>query len=203
MTTRELCIYKFNELFKTLNNSIEDIHFDNTEELSSKIENSIYNYAKEQSLIRGIHESIDDKNFKRIYVNKIISLYNNMNPNSYIKNNNFIKQIKDIENSSEIDLKGAEIIGSLFEINDEGKAKFIVEKINGIDKRDKPDFKNINQIQTSELTDEWRTMCYLSGAKRRKLQITGDLSKKNGKAAKVIVGKLDFYEPLESPNLFN
>jgi hypothetical protein len=92
MTARELCIYKFNELFKTLNNSIEDIHFDNTEELSSKIENSIYNYAKEQSLIRGIHESIDDKNFKRIYVNKIISLYNNMNPNSYIKNNNFIKK---------------------------------------------------------------------------------------------------------------
>jgi|694.fasta_scaffold05518_8 hypothetical protein len=136
--------------------------------------------------------SFDKKEFKNID----LSVFNTLD-------DNFIKQIKDIENSSEIDLKGAEIIGSLFEINDEGKAKFIVEKINGIDKRDKPDFKNINQIQTSELTDEWRTMCYLSGAKRRKLQITGDLSKKNGKAAKVIVGKLDFYEPLESPNLFN
>ena len=64
MTTRELCIYKFNELLTGLNKSIEDIHFDDTNVLSLKIENSIYNYAKEQSHIRGIHENIDDKNFK-------------------------------------------------------------------------------------------------------------------------------------------
>jgi DNA-directed RNA polymerase subunit M/transcription elongation factor TFIIS len=97
MTTRELCIYKFNELLTGLNKSIENIHFDDTNVLSSKIENSIYNYAKEQSHIRGIHENIDDKNFKRIYVNKIISLYNNMNPESYIKNNNFIKKLSNNE----------------------------------------------------------------------------------------------------------
>ena len=66
MITRELCIYKFNELLTGLNKSIEDINFDDTDVLSLKIENSIYNYAKEQSHIRGIHENIDDKNFKRI-----------------------------------------------------------------------------------------------------------------------------------------
>jgi transcription elongation factor S-II len=100
MTTRELCIYKFNELFQGLNESIEDVNIDNTDELSKKIENSIYNYTKEQSIIRGINESIDNKNFKRIYVNKIISLYNNLNPGSYVKNNNFIKRLC----NSEIDI---------------------------------------------------------------------------------------------------
>jgi len=100
MTTRELCIYKFNELFQGLNESIEDVNIDNTDELSKKIENSIYNYTKEQSIIRGINESIDNKNFKRIYVNKIISLYNNLNPESYVKNNNFIKRLS----NSEIDI---------------------------------------------------------------------------------------------------
>jgi len=100
MTTRELCIYKFNELFQELNESIEDVNIDNTDELSKKIENSIYNYTKEQSIIRGINENIDNKHFKRIYVNKIISLYNNLNPESYVKNNNFIKRLS----NSEIDI---------------------------------------------------------------------------------------------------
>ena len=72
MTARELCIYKFNELFKTLNNSIEDINFDNTEELSSKIENSIYKYTMDVSEKKGLGENINinNKYFRRIILNK-------------------------------------------------------------------------------------------------------------------------------------
>ena len=85
--TRELCIFKFNEIL-------------NDEDLAEKIENSIYNYAKEQSIIRGIQENIEDANFKRIYVNKIITLHTNLDPISYVKNENFINKIK----SGEIDV---------------------------------------------------------------------------------------------------
>jgi len=82
--TREICINKFNSLLNDLC-------------LSQKIEESIYNYALSQSEIKGIEINIDDKYFKRIYVNKIISLYNNLNKDSYIKNDNFINRLHDNE----------------------------------------------------------------------------------------------------------
>jgi transcription elongation factor S-II len=75
--TRELCINKFNLLLDNLT-------------LSTQIENSIYNYTVSQSEIKGIEINIDDKYFKRIYVNKIISLHNNLNKDSYVKNENFL-----------------------------------------------------------------------------------------------------------------
>ena len=84
---REICVKKFNSL---LNNN----------DISKKIENSIYNYAIYQAKIKGIEENIEDVYFKRIYVNKIITLYNNLDKNSYIKNNTFLERI----NNGEIDL---------------------------------------------------------------------------------------------------
>lgn len=80
--TRELCINKFNLL-------LDDI------DLSKDIEKSIYEYTLSQSEQRGIEQDIDDKYFKRIYVNKIITLYNNLDENSYVKNKNFLKRLKD------------------------------------------------------------------------------------------------------------
>ena len=56
---RELCINKFNSLLNDL-------------ELSKKIEDSIYNFSINQSEIKGIEKNIDDKYFKRIYVNNFI-----------------------------------------------------------------------------------------------------------------------------------
>lgn len=90
--TREVCISKFNALFHQLNNTyslnIEDIN-----NLSENIENSIYAYTVSQSETRGLEENIEDKYFKRIYVNKTIALYNNLDPDSYIQNKNFIHQL--------------------------------------------------------------------------------------------------------------
>jgi len=82
--TREICIKKFNSLL-------------NNVELSKKIEDSIYNYTKEQAEIKGINESINDIFFKRIYVNKVITLYNNLDKDSYIKNNNFLIRLENNE----------------------------------------------------------------------------------------------------------
>jgi transcription elongation factor S-II len=78
--TRELCISKFN----TLLNDIE---------LSTKIENSIFNYALSQSEEKCIVQDIENKYFKRIYVNKIITLYNNLDKDSYIKNISFLYRL--------------------------------------------------------------------------------------------------------------
>lgn len=78
--TRELCISKFNSLLNDL-------------ELSTQIENSIYNYTLNLATIKGTEINIEQKYFKRIYVNKIISLYNNLDKNSYIKNNNFYDRL--------------------------------------------------------------------------------------------------------------
>jgi transcription elongation factor S-II len=78
--TRELCINKFNILLNDL-------------VMSKKIEDSIYTYTLKQSELKGIDRNIDDKYFKRIYVNKIITLYNNLDKDSYVKNYNFINRI--------------------------------------------------------------------------------------------------------------
>lgn len=78
--TRNLCISKFNSLL-------------NDETISSKIENSIYTYAITQAEEKGIEPNIENKYFKRIYVNKIITLFNNLDKSSYIKNSSFIDRL--------------------------------------------------------------------------------------------------------------
>ena len=86
--TRNLCINKFNSLLNDIT-------------LSEKIENSIYQYTIKQSEIKGIEPNIEDNYFKRIYVNKIISLYNNLDKESYVKNSNFLNSV--INNEIDID----------------------------------------------------------------------------------------------------
>ena len=86
--TRNLCINKFNSLLNNIT-------------LSEQIENSIYNYTIKQSEIKGIEPNIEDNYFKRIYVNKIYSLYNNLDKESYVKNINFLNNV--INNDINID----------------------------------------------------------------------------------------------------
>jgi transcription elongation factor S-II len=86
--TREICINKFNEIL-------------NNYELSKTIEESIYNYALEQSKNSGIDQDINNKYFKRKYVNKVTSLYNNLDESSYINNKGFLKRLL----NNEIDVK--------------------------------------------------------------------------------------------------
>jgi DNA-directed RNA polymerase subunit M/transcription elongation factor TFIIS len=83
--TRELCITKFNSILNNI-------------EISKKIEESIYNYTLYQAKLKGLDANIDDKYFKRIYVNKIITLYNNLDKNSYVKNYHFLDRIINDEN---------------------------------------------------------------------------------------------------------
>ena len=105
--SRTLCINKFNTIL-------------NNDELSKKIEESIYNYSINQSIIKGIEQNIDDKYFKRIYVNKIITLYNNLDETSYIKNTNFLNRLK----NNEFDIKDIAFL-SPQEINKEHWKKYI------------------------------------------------------------------------------
>ena len=58
-----------NKCILTLNEILNDL------DISTKIEESIYNYTVGKSTDKCIDENIDNKYFKRIYVNKLISLY--------------------------------------------------------------------------------------------------------------------------------
>ena len=60
-----------NQCILTLNSILNDV------DLATKVEKSIYDYTVDKSTIKCIDENIENKYFKRIYVNKLISLYNN------------------------------------------------------------------------------------------------------------------------------
>ena len=70
---RAICIQKFNTI-------LDDY------DKCQKIEESIYNFTIEQSKKKGIENNIDNKLFKRIYVNKVMNLFNNIDKDSYIDN---------------------------------------------------------------------------------------------------------------------
>lgn len=78
--TRKICIDKFNSLLGDIN-------------LSEQIEESIYNYTVSQVQVKENDVNTENKFFKRIYVNKVISLYNNLDKNSYIQNTNFLDRL--------------------------------------------------------------------------------------------------------------
>tara|TARA_B100001989_G_C24471873_1_gene429657 strand:- start:120 stop:626 length:507 start_codon:yes stop_codon:yes gene_type:complete len=62
--------------------------------ICESIEKSIYNYASQQCELKNIEPDIENKLFLRIYVNKLMSLYNNLNKDSYIKNEEFLNEVK-------------------------------------------------------------------------------------------------------------
>ena len=101
------CIQKLNLILNDINKA-------------EKIEKSIYNYAHEQCILKNIEPIIENKYFLRIYVNKLMSIYNNINEKSYIKNTNLFNKI----NNDEIDLN---IIAFLSpqEIHEEHWRKYI------------------------------------------------------------------------------
>jgi transcription elongation factor S-II len=106
MTTHK-CIQKLNIL-------INDI------EKSEKIEKSIYIFCIEQCKIKNIEPNIENTYFLRMYVNKLISIYNNLDKNSYIKNNTFYDKV--IKN--EVDLNNVAFL-SPQEINPNHWKKYI------------------------------------------------------------------------------
>ena len=84
---RDICTTKLNSIINDL-------------DISQKIENSIYQYAIQHALKKKISDNFTNSSFKRIYVNKLINLYSNIDSNSYIKNINLMNKIK----NNEIDL---------------------------------------------------------------------------------------------------
>ena len=104
---RDICINKFNSLLKDI-------------DLSTNLEDSIYNYSLKQAEIKGIDKNINDKYFKRIYVNKVITLYNNLDENTYVKNKYFLKRLL----NKEFDVKDIAFL-SPQEINKEHWKKYL------------------------------------------------------------------------------
>ncbi len=67
-------------------------HIPNEEDCIT-IEKSVYDYAVHQAKIKGILENIDNRFFKRIYMNKCYTLILNMDKDSYIHNEKFLQSI--------------------------------------------------------------------------------------------------------------
>jgi len=84
---RDICTTKLNSIINDL-------------DISKKIEESIYQYTIQHALKKKISDNFTNSSFKRIYVNKLINLYSNIDSNSYIKNINLMNKIK----NNEIDL---------------------------------------------------------------------------------------------------
>ena len=78
-SNREACIKKFNEIIKN-------------KSLSKRVEQSVYNYTKNYSEKNNL--DINNRYSIRIYLNKCVSLYQNLNPKSYIENKQLLKKIK-------------------------------------------------------------------------------------------------------------
>ncbi len=65
----------------------------NNLQLSKIIEKSIYNYCIDVAKQRNILRSWKNKVFLNLYLNKCISIYSNLNSDTYIKNNYLLKKI--------------------------------------------------------------------------------------------------------------
>ena len=70
-----------------LNLIVKDIN------ICENIEKSIYNYASKKCIDKNIEPNIENEIFLRIYVNKLMSLYNNLDKKSYIKNDSFYDEL--------------------------------------------------------------------------------------------------------------
>ena len=74
---------------KKLNVIIKDI------KKSNQIEKSIFNFAIQESTKRGVIKKWDNKTFSSIYIDRLKSIYFNINTKSYVKNKTFLKKIKE------------------------------------------------------------------------------------------------------------
>ena len=93
--TNELIKYDENDNYNEIRTKNIDI-FEPllSKEKASKLEQSIYNYTKYSSKMRNILPLWTNPVFKKIYLNKSISLYSNIDKKSYISNNSLIEKIK-------------------------------------------------------------------------------------------------------------
>lgn len=77
------CRTKCREKFQDL---LDYNGIDNSEDLATDIESGIYDFSNEIYSAKNI-------NLLRLYMNKCISIYTNLNPSSYIKNTEFLQRV--------------------------------------------------------------------------------------------------------------
>jgi DNA-directed RNA polymerase subunit M/transcription elongation factor TFIIS len=68
-----------------------------TMSISRHIEQSIYNYIIKLSKEKNIHRNWNNTVFAKLYNSKIISIYSNLQKDSYIHNRSFLERIKSME----------------------------------------------------------------------------------------------------------
>ena len=66
-------------------------------DMSKKIEIGIYKYVLEKSEIYGISKNWKNSRFLKLYINKTMSVYANLNKKSYIGNSRLLKRLKEGE----------------------------------------------------------------------------------------------------------
>lgn len=93
--TNDLITYDENDSYNDIRTkNIEIFESLLSKENSNKLEQSIYNYTKYSSKMRNILPLWTNPVFKKIYLNKSISIYSNIDTQSYISNNSLIEKIK-------------------------------------------------------------------------------------------------------------
>jgi transcription elongation factor S-II len=65
-----------------------------SENISKKIERSIFNFAIKESKEKKVIRKWENQNFCLIYVDRFKCLYFNLNSKSYVKNRHFLKKVK-------------------------------------------------------------------------------------------------------------
>ena len=69
--------------------------------ISRYIERDIYNHCIQLSKDRFIKRNWDNPVFRNLYLNELISIYSNINPDTYVNNHDFLERIR----SGQIDYK--------------------------------------------------------------------------------------------------
>ena len=124
--SKRLQIYE--KFYKLLKNTIDLKKYEECEnykendiiKMSLNLERGIFNYVLEKMCNKS--ENIWDENFKTKYVNRCVTIYTNLNPDSYIKNCSLMKRLL----SKQLDeFKLAYLSGS--EIFPEKRTKFIMK----------------------------------------------------------------------------
>ena len=133
-----------NELDKYRNSAVSKINKIIKDEYKSRvIEKSIYNYCITYSTKNNISRNWSNILFKNLYLNKLISIYSNIDNDSYLKNLNF----RELIIKDKIDLE--EIANmSQYDIFPERWKYLIDEKI----KKD----KLLSEMKPNEMTDQFR-----------------------------------------------
>ena len=86
-TLRNQITEKFTEL-------LDKYEFSNSDNISINIEKGIFNNIIRYSDTHGIIKRWDNKFFKKMYLAKVMSVYSNLDPESYVGNKRFITRLK-------------------------------------------------------------------------------------------------------------